>query len=86
MNSGSQTITLKHPITVAGATIETLTLRRPKAGDFRRMDKISGGDLDKILFLVSALASLSPAEVDDLDGEDLTAVSEVITGFTKQQA
>jgi hypothetical protein len=75
---------LKFPIAVDGAEKTSLTFRRPKAGDFRRMDKQSGSDLDKTYWLIGALTGLTPAEVDDLDAEDLQAASEVVAGFTKR--
>jgi len=75
-------IPLSVPITVQGRTIDTVTLRRPKVGDLRRMEKAGGGDLDKTLFLIGALAEMSPAEVDDLDARDLERIGQVVAGFT----
>jgi len=80
----SQTVTipLTEPITKDGRPLDAITIRRPKSGDLRRMDRVKGGDLDKTLFLIGTLAELTPAEVDEIDAADLTAISEVIEDFT----
>jgi len=75
-------ITLSAPLHVEGRTINTVTLRRPKAGDLRRMEKAGGADLDKTLFLIGALAEMTPAEVDELDAKDLERIGQVVAGFT----
>ncbi|KAA5603245.1 phage tail assembly protein [Roseospira marina] len=76
------TLALTVPITVDGRTLSTVTLRRPKVGDLRRMDRAGSGDLDKTLWLIGSLADLTPAEVDELDARDLATIGEVVAGFT----
>jgi len=79
---GPRTVTLSVPVTVGGRTIADVTLRRPKVGDLRRMDKQKGSDLDKTLWMISTLAELTPQEVDEIDAGDLEAIAEVVAGFT----
>lgn len=81
-DTGLTTVTLTRPIVQDGREIAEITLRRPKVGDLRRMDKVPGGDLTKTLWMIGALASLTPQEVDDLDAADLDAIARVIAGFT----
>ena len=73
-------IKLKHPITVDGAEVAELTMRRPKVRDLERMDKVSG-EMAKAVALVGDLAELSPDQVRDLDAEDFTAVAERLGDF-----
>lgn len=78
----SQTIeiSLAHPITYGEKTLSVLTLRRPRAGDFRGlkgMDK----PFDMILDFAAALSDLSPAVLDRLDVEDMPKLVEVVSGF-----
>ena len=80
----STTIPLEVPLYVEGRAIGSVTIRRPKVGDLRRMENAKGSDLDKSLFLVGALTELSPAEVEELDAQDLNSISTVIEGFTKR--
>lgn len=77
-----ESITLTEPITRDGMTIDTITLRRPKVGDIRRMDKVKGSDLEKTLWMIGALTDLSPDEVDALDASDLNVLAKKIEGFT----
>ncbi len=73
-------IELKHPITVDGAEVNELTLRRPKVRDIERLDKVSG-EMAKMVTLVADLAELTPDQVRELDIEDFTAVSEQLADF-----
>jgi len=78
----SVTIDLLVPVTVQGRTLTSVTLRRPKVGDLRRMDKVKGSEMERTLHLIGQLAELSPAEVDELDAADLATLGDVVTGFT----
>lgn len=77
-------ITLDRPVTVQGRTLERVALRRPTAGDLRRMDEQRDGDLGKMLWLIGRLGELSPEEVDALDGGDLEKISGGIEGFLRR--
>lgn len=73
-------ITLAHPIAYGEKTLSVLSLRRPKAGDFRGL---KGMDMpfDMILDFAAALSDLSPAVLDRLDVEDMPKLIEVVSGF-----
>ena len=78
----SVTIDLLVPVTVQGRNLTSVTLRRPKVGDLRRMDKVKGSEMERTLYLIGQLAELAPAEVDELDAADLATLGDVVTGFT----
>lgn len=73
-------IPLSHPIAYGERTLSVLTLRRPKAGDFRGL---KGMDMpfDMILDFAATLADLSPAVLDRVDVEDMPRLIEVVSGF-----
>lgn len=80
----NQTIKLKHSLLVDGREITEVTLRRPKVRDLRNMDKQKGSDMEKTLWMIGSLSEMTPAEVDEIDAEDLEAISGVIAGFTER--
>lgn len=78
---------LKHPIEIKSAkddtVVETLTelrLARPKGKHLKAMDKVSG-EVAKTLALIAACAAVPPAQLDNLDAEDFTALGEIAEGF-----
>jgi hypothetical protein len=79
---GSVTVALAYPIKVEGADVTTLTLKRPKTLDLKVMDQAKG-DTDKTARLIARLANVPPSSVDQLDGSDFTALSEVVAGFLR---
>lgn len=85
MTGTAEVVHLQAPLSVEGRTIDTVTVRRPKVGDLRRMEKVKGGDLDKTLWLIATLTELSPTEVDELDAADMKAIGDIIEGFTGGQ-
>lgn len=81
--------TLKHPVEThfrpkgGEERIETLTevtMRRPKARDLRVMDRYPG-KVAQALALIQTLSGLNPAQVDELDAEDVTGLSEIVGDF-----
>lgn len=77
--SGPVTIRLKEPIAFGTQTIDELTLRKPKAKDFRRMPMNPGvGDL---LDLAGQLAGQPKAVIDELGAEDMQEVLERVGDF-----
>ncbi len=77
----SQTIPLSFPIEIGGRTISDVTIRRPKVGDLRRMEKHKGSDFDRTMRVLADLTELAPEELDELDTSDLQALSKVLEGF-----
>ena len=84
---GSFTHALIHPVDVETVVngedrriaFDRVTVRRVKGKDLRWIEK-QGAALDSIE-LLQRLTGLSPAEADELDGEDVVAMSAVIEGF-----
>lgn len=75
----SKVVTLKQPITFGQDIITSLTIRPPKAKDFRKlpMDPKFGDILD----LVSRLTAQPPAVIDELGADDLVEVAAIVEGF-----
>ncbi len=81
----SNAIKLQFPIESEGQTIETITLRRPKARDLKKMENGKGGEIAKSIDLIANLAEIPPSAVEDLDAADFQAISGVVAGFLDQQ-
>ena len=82
-DDGSVTVELAYPFTPKGAKAELreVTLRRCRAGDFR---KVAGLDADAQSFrLVELCGGLLPADVDCLDVADWNALVGVVSGFSR---
>jgi hypothetical protein len=78
---GSVTVSLASPIKVMNEERGTLTLKRPRAKQLRKIGK---GGVDDALKLIAALANVPDPTLDELDSFDLGTISKVIEGFTKQ--
>lgn len=75
------TVSLEYPITVNGQEIDRLSLRRPRVGDQMAMRKHSKDEAAQEIFLFSALAEVSPADIEKLDMKDYQKLQEVYRGF-----
>ncbi|WP_163833294.1 phage tail assembly protein [Spartinivicinus ruber] len=75
------TVNLEYPIQCEGVTVDSITLRRPKARDLKIMETTKGGDISKSITLIAHLAEISPKAVEDLDAADFQKVSEVVASF-----
>lgn len=73
-------VKLKHPLTIAGATVGVIHLRRPRVRDLERLDR-QKGDMARIMALIVDLAEMDPEVVRELDAEDFNAIATAITGF-----
>lgn len=75
------TITLKHPITVNDEQVTELHIPdRIKLKHLKSMDN-AAGEIGKLAALIGALAKLPMSAVDDIDADDLDALSEVFGSF-----
>lgn len=72
--------TLVDPIMVDGQEVTELTFRRIKGKDLRDMER-QPGNTEKSFFIIARLSGLPPEAVDEMDGEDIDACSEIIEGF-----
>lgn len=84
--SGSTLYTLRHPVqlkTKDGELLETITsvrLRRLKGRDMRALDQAKGNG-STLLLLIAKSADLPPSTVDEFDGEDVTELGTIVSGF-----
>jgi hypothetical protein len=76
----TQSYRLQYPIEAGGETVDEVTIRRPKRGDYKRLEGVKShpGQADK---LIADLAQLTPQQVLELDMEDYDGISGVIEGF-----
>ena len=75
------TITLQYPVTVDGAEVTTLTMRRPKARDLRDAQRGGGMPADSEIRLFANLCEVTPATIEDLDMADYLRMQKVYEGF-----
>lgn len=76
----SKDITLKFPITIDGAEVTVLRMRRPKVKDMLATDKIKGlAERDIATF--ANLCELSPADIEELDMADMQQLQEAFNDF-----
>ena len=78
------TIELAVPVSVDGNVITELSLRRPKVRDLRALEEATQGkpsQLDQGAALLSLLAGIPEAAVEEMDATDFARASEVIAGF-----
>lgn len=83
----SLTITLKHPIEKRGKdsgtvlmSLESLTIRRPKARDMAALDKVPG-DINRMLEMAARLSGEPRVLLDELDTEDFLQVAGAVGRF-----
>lgn len=75
------TIDLAYPISHEGATISSLTLKRPTVNDVMSVNREGGGPADIELRMVSLLSGLPAEAVGKLDMQDYGAVQQVLRGM-----
>lgn len=74
------TIELRKPISFGKRTVEKLTFRPLKAKDLRRL-KESESNIASALNFASYLSGEESQIIDELEGQDLRDVIEVVNGF-----
>ncbi|MBX9859000.1 MAG: phage tail assembly protein [Sphingomonas sp.] len=79
------TIELESPIIRGDTEIKTLQLRKPKAGELRGLivGQIVQGDAGAMLELLPRITMppLTSPEVEELEADDFTALSNEVVGF-----
>jgi hypothetical protein len=81
MQQTETTIKLEFPITSGAQLIQEITLRRPKVKDTLAAQKVAGSTAEQEVRLVANLASLTPAEIEELDAADYARVQAVLERF-----
>jgi len=76
---------LAYPITPAagGEPIKTVTVRRARAKDLAAADtaRRKGGDMGAAIQLMASLSDISFADIENMDAEDFTKISEALADF-----
>ena len=79
---GIHVLQLSEPIEANGEKIESLSIRRPKGKDFKR---IEGRSMDNpfrlILDFAAILSDIPPSAMDSLSAEDVQEVSNIVGPF-----
>ena len=74
-------ITLDYPITINGAQVTRIRLRRPKVKDTLAARKLAGDSADQEIALIANLAEWAPEDVQELDGADYRKVQQALEAF-----
>ena len=77
----SETISLQYPITVDGAVIEQITVRRPRVRDRLIAEKTPGNEVEKEIRLLANLCEMAPDAIEMLDMADYLKLQECLAGF-----
>ena len=80
------TLKLKHPFRLAGQEYRVLTARKLTGKEIFAVSKAARQGHDPESALFSAMCKISIPAVEALDGEDITALSELTKDFTPQLA
>ena len=79
------TVTLTCPIQRKGGDITTVTLRKPKASALRglKIEDLYSTDVNSLLVLLPRISdpALIPAEIEELESEDLIELAGAVKGF-----
>jgi hypothetical protein len=80
-------IALKYPVAHDGVTYREVTLRRARGRDLLAITKASKEDDIEAGFVAIALLADVPRElVDEMDADDVAALTEAVTAFLPQRA
>lgn len=71
---------LKHPFEFNGEQVTTLSIRRPKLRDMKRVQKVKD-DLEKSITMLADLAEVEPKLLEELDTEDFTRACDLLGEF-----
>lgn len=74
-------ITLDYPITINGAQVTRIRLRRPKTRDTLIARKMKGDSAEQEIALIANLSELSPEDVQELDVADYRKVQQALEAF-----
>lgn len=71
------TYTLKTPVTHNGATVTSLTFRKPKVGDLMTMDKFTG-ETEKLIALLASTSDTAIPVFKEIDLDDFNGIVAVL--------
>ncbi len=81
----STIVDLEYPVTIAGAEVTQLSMRRPTVRDQIIFEDGKGSDARKIVKMLSNLCEVSEETIMELDQSDFLTISEVLQGFQGPQ-
>jgi len=80
-----KTVELSEPITVDGAEVRSLTMRRPKVRDQILAEKREGSNAEREVAMFANLCEVPEAAIQDLDLGDYFQLQEAYQGFFDSQ-
>ncbi len=71
-----------------GETVTELVIRRPKGKELREVEKMTGevGAMQASYHMAAALTGLTVDDIDEMDGEDVINLSELVADFLPKRA
>ncbi len=83
----SRTLKLVEAIEAGGETIESVTVRTPKGGDYLKMENASKGKGEQFrsLFMIQRLCNLTAEATQELEEVDINRISERIEAIKNEQ-
>lgn len=79
--AGATTITLAHPITTPAGQVTSITMRRAKVRDLRRMNDYGKDEAAQEIGLMAHLSGMTAEDFDELDAVDYRKLQETFRGF-----
>jgi len=70
------TVTFDYAVSIKGSEVTELTIRKPKIKDMRNMDKYSGDEMDKEIWMLSNLTRASISDLENLDKDQYELIQE----------
>lgn len=80
------TITLDYPVTFGGETVSSLSFRRPKVRDIRRLATADGGDADRSIKMMADLCEREVDLLDEMDPVDFAKINAWLEPILDPQA
>ncbi len=80
-NTLNVAVALTAPISVDGAMLSELTVRRPKVRDMLAMENMTKNDAEKEIHLFANLCEVSPESLYELDMSDYGKLQKVYQDF-----
>jgi len=77
----TESIELKHPITINGTEVSVLQLRRPKVRDMLTAEKGGGSDAEKEILMFANLCEITPDSIQCMDLADYGALQRTYKDF-----
>ena len=79
------TVSLEYPFEWDGKEVSEVTVRRPKGSDLRAIEAMEkdkdASESDRSFGALARLSDVPIEAFDEMDGEDIARLSEVVSGF-----